>query len=224
MDRPFRVHLADNRTMFREALARLLVLEGDIDLVGQSSVGEGAVALVDEVKPDVVLTQVELPIERAKEYLSGLLKISSRPRVLVVTRYEDPRVVQELLEIGASAYLAKNASLEELLAAIRGVGRSEGEDYVTVAGISRATVERIWRGARGRLLLSDCEREVLLLAARGLSNYQAAHRLQVSEPTVKRHLTNIYHKMGVGSRGEAVREAISMGILDAHDITEGDEQ
>ncbi len=223
MDKPSRVLLADDHTMFREALARQLALEGDIEVVGQSTVGEETVALVGKVKPDLVLAQVELPIERAKEYLSELLKSSSRPRILIVTRYEDPRLVRELLGMGACAYLVKNASLEELLGAIRAAVRPEAEDYVAIAGISRGAFEQMGKGDR-ESLLSGREQEILLLVARGLSSRQAANRLHLAEATVKRHLTNIYHKMGVASRGEAVREAVSMGIFDTHDITWGAEE
>ena len=223
VDRPSKVLLADDHTMFREALARLLTLEGDIEVVGQSTVGEGAVALVGEVKPDLVLTQVELPIERAKEYLSELLRVSSRPRILIVTGYEDPRLVRELLGMGACAYLVKNSTLEELLGAIRAAVRPEAEDYVAVAGISRGAFEQMGKGNSDGLL-SEREQEILLLAARGLSSRQAANRLHLAEGTVKRHLTNVYHKMGVASRSEAVREAISMGIFDAYDITRAEEE
>ncbi len=223
MDRPSRVLLADDHAMFREALARVLALEGDIEVVGQSTVGEGAVALVGEVKPDLVLTQVELPIERAKEYLSELLRTSSRPRILIVTRYEDPRLVRELLGMGACAYLVKNTTLEELLGAIRAAVRPEAETYVAVAGISRGAFEQMGKGdSEG--LLSKREQEILLLVARGLSNRQIASSLYLSELTIKRHLANVYRRMGVASRSEAVREAISMGIFDAYDVTRAEEE
>ncbi len=215
--------LADDHTMFRQALARLLASEGDIEVVGQSTVGEGAVALIGDAKPDLVLTQVELPIERAKKYLSELLRIPSRPRILIVTRYEDPRLVRELLGMGACAYLVKSASLGELLAAIRAGARPGAEAYVVVAGISRGAFEQMGKGD-GECPLSKREQAVLLLTARGLGNRQVARRLYISEATVKRHLANIYNKMGVASRSEAMREALSMGILDARDITRGAEE
>ncbi len=217
VEQPISVLLADTHVMMREALARLLASEGDIEIAGHTTVGAAALALARTTSPTVVVTQVEPPVEKAKEYISALLGFSFRPGVVVMTRYEDPHLVRELVGAGARAYLVKNASIEELLSAIRSAAtHPEGEDApVVVAGMSRRAFERV---GEGRMLLSGREMQILLLAARGRSNRQIARELALSEATIKRNLTNVYRRMGVASRGEAVREALSMGIFNAHDI------
>ncbi|MDP8949368.1 MAG: response regulator transcription factor [Actinomycetota bacterium] len=221
-ERPIRVLLADDQTMFREGLASLLASRGTMEIAGEAPDGEGAIALAKEKKPDVVVTQVEMPVERAKEYLSEMLKVSPESRVVIVTRYRSPRLVQELMGTGASAYLLKSASVEALIGAIRAAAVNPDEPNLVV-GIPRETFERAMRGESGGLL-TDRQTEVLILAARGLSNRDIASRLHISERTVHRHLANVYEKMRVNSRGEAAKEAISRGLFSLHDVAEDVEE
>ena len=134
--------------------------------------------------------------------------------------FDSPRLVRELLARGASGYLVKSASLEDLLAAVRAAAKgpsSPREDNVILA-IPRAVLQRVEE--RGAEEPSARELEILLLAARGLSNRQIAASLSLSEATVKRHLANLYAKMDVGSRGEATRVALSEGWFTARDVTQ----
>ncbi len=213
-----RVLLADDHTLFREGLAGLLVSHEGIEVVGQTTNDEGAVELARKTKPDVVVMQVQQPLERAREFLGRMARIEPSPKVVICTMFEDPGYVRGLLDMGASAYLIKSASAEHLLGAIRAaVFYPKGENVVV--GMPRGMLEE----AKGRAdgVLSAREMEILLLVARGLSNRQIASTLHLSEATVKRHLANVYPKMGVASRSEAVRKALSEEWITVRDI-EGD--
>jgi DNA-binding NarL/FixJ family response regulator len=125
--------------------------------------------------------------------------------LVICTMFESPRYVRALTGVGAGAYVLKSSASEHLVAAVRAAVLDPEGDPVVV-GMPRSMLERSLEGADG--VLSARELEVLLLAARGLSNARIASSLHVAEGTVKRHLANVYEKMGVGSRGEAAREAL----------------
>ena len=167
----------------------------------------------------MVVLDVEMPVMGAAEAMEMMLVMSPRPRILIVTMFDNPRLVRELLAQGASGYLVKSASLEELLGAVRAAARSapgpRGENVILA--VPRSVLERV--EDRGEEEPSGRELEILLLAASGLSNRQIAASLTLSEATVKRHLANLYAKMEVGSRGEATRKALSEGWFTARDLT-----
>src|SRR5215207_5635715 len=214
-----KVLLADNHTMVREGIARVLADYGGIEVVGQTDNDEGAVELVRLTKPDVILMQVQMPIPRARENFLRMREVSDpAPKVVIVTMIEDPRQVRELMELGASAYIVKSASTEHLVAAVRAAIVDPKSNKNVVVGMPRALLEEAEEGSDG--VLSARELEILLLASRGLSNRQIATRVHVAEGTVKRHLANTYHKMGVGSRGEATRKALYEEWITIQDVTD----
>ena len=155
--------------------------------------------------------------ERAKEALRQMRSASPSPKVVVVTLFEEPRYVRELMELGVSTYLVKSASAEHLMAAVRAAVFDPATRNVVV-GLPRAILEGTQEGMDS--VLSARELEILLLAARGLSNRQIAASLTVAEGTVKRHLANAYNKMDVGSRGEAMRKALLEEWITIHEVTE----
>jgi DNA-binding NarL/FixJ family response regulator len=215
---PIKVLLADNHTMFRQGIASVLADFGSIEVVGQSDNDEGAVELARLRKPDVVLMQVQMPIPKAKENLSRMRESADpAPKVVIVTMIEDPREVRELMDVGASAYIVKSASTEHLVAAVRAAILDPKSKNVVV-GMPLGMLEEAQEGSEG--VLSARELEILLLASRGLSNRQIATRVHLAEGTVKRHLTNTYHKMGVGSRSEATRKALYEEWITIQDVTE----
>ena len=215
---PVRVLLADDHTMFREGLAGILASYGGVEVVGEVPNDEEALRLARELEPDVVVTEVRLPFERAKETLREMRAFPRPPKVVVVTMFEEPRFVGELTGLGASAYLPKSSSAEHLIAAVRGaVSDPNGENVVVE--MPRSMLKETREGEGG--VLSARELEVLLLSARGLSNRRIAGCLHLSEATVKRHLANIYPKIGVSSRGEAARKALSEHWITMEEITEG---
>ena len=202
---PIRVLLADDHTMFREGLAGILAAYGGMEVVAEVPNDAEALGLVRRLGPDVVVMQVQMPFERALETLSAMRSFPDPPKVVICTMIESPRYVRELTGAGVSAYLLKTSSAEHLVAAVR-AAVLDPEGGNVVVGMPPAMLEESVEGAEG--VLSARELEVLLLAARGLSNGRIATSLHVAEATVKRHLANVYEKMGVGSRGEASRMAL----------------
>ena len=212
-----RVLLADDHTMFRQGLAGILASHGGIEVVAEVPNDSDALSLARELEPDVVVMQVQLPFERAKETLEEMRSFERPPKIVVVTMFEEPRYVRDLVGLGASAYLLKSSSAEHLIAAVRGaVFDPKGENVVV--GMPRSMLEDTREGEGG--VLSARELEVLLLSARGLSNKKIARALHLAEATVKRHLANIYPKIGVASRGEAARKALSEDWITIEEITE----
>ncbi len=214
---PIKVLLADDHTLFRNGLAGLLASYGGMEVVGSTPNGEEAVALVERTRPDVVLMQVQVPFERAKYILARMRAVLPPPKVVIVTMFESPRYLRELMGLGASAYLIKSASTQHLIGAIRAaVFDPQGENVVV--GMPREMLEEARKGSGG--VLSARELEILLLAARGLSNREIAQALHLAEATVRRHLANTYSKMEVSSRGEATRKALQEEWITVSDVTE----
>ena len=212
-----RVLLADDHTMFRQGLAGILASCGGMEVVCEVPNDAAALELARELEPDVVVMQVQLPFERAKEALLRMRDLERPPKVVITTMFEDPRYVRELMGLGASAYVLKSSSAEHLIAAMRAaVFDPKGEHVVVEMPPS------MLEGSRGgeSSVLSTRELEVVLLAARGLSNRQISRSLHLSEATVKRHLANIYPKMGVSSRHEAARKALTEDWTTVEEITE----
>jgi DNA-binding NarL/FixJ family response regulator len=216
--KPVRVLLADDHTMFRQGLAGVLTSRAGIEVVGEVPNDGEALRLARELEPDVVVMQVQMPFERAKETLREMRAFVRPPKVVIVTMLEEPRYVRELTELGASAYLLKSSSAEHLVAAVRSAVFDPNGEHVVV-GMPRSMLEGTREGEDS--VLSAREMEIVLLAARGLSNRQIASALHLAEATVKRHLANIYPKMGVASRGEAARKALSEHWSTIEEITEG---
>jgi DNA-binding NarL/FixJ family response regulator len=220
-NRLIRILLADDHTLFRRGLARLLASYGGLEVVAEVPNDQEALALVQEQKPDVVIMQVQMPFERAKETLLKMSQSSPPPKVVLVTMFEEPRYVRELMKLGASAYLLKSVSVEHLIGAVR-AAVFDPKGHHIVVGMPREMVEEAEGGSEG--MLSVREMEILLLVARGLSNRQIASSLRLSEATVKRHLANTYLKMGVVSRGEAVRQALLEDWFTIQDITQQEQE
>lgn len=219
-DGPIRVLLADDHTMFREGIREMLSTDKGIQVVGEAENGLEALKLVRELMPDVLVLDAEMPVMGAREVLEHLVELSPMPKVVVVTMFDDPRLVRELLGLGASAYLVKSASLQELLAAVHAAAETPEEPHKdnVILVLPRETLERVEHGDHENL--SPRELEILLLVARGMSNRQIAHVLTLSEATVKRHLANLYPKIGVTSRSEATRKALSEGWISAREVTQ----
>ena len=214
--RPAKVLLGDDHTMFRQGLASLLDSYEDIEVVGSVPNGPEVISTAEQRRPDMVIMQIETPLEKAKENLSRLLALTPRPKVLIVTMFEDPRYVRELIKSGAGAYLVKNAEAEELIGVIRAAAVNPEEVNDVIVGMPQEALEISQDGYES--VLSERELQVLILAARGLSNRQIAAELTLSEATVSRHLANIYGKIGVSSRAEASKIALAKGWISLPDI------
>ena len=216
-----RVHLADDHTMFREGLESILASRGGgIEVVGRSSTGgEEALALIEENKPDVVIAQIDVDLNTAREVLFRIRSSSPDSKIVVLTMFDDLRFLKALSKMGIDAYIHKSSSSEELLATIDAVSREPAGENVVVS-MPRGLLERMGEEPVGAL--SERETEIVVLAARGLSNRLIAGELNLSEATIKRHLANVYLKIGVGSRSEAVRMALMEEWIGIRDITHAD--
>lgn len=212
--------MADDHAMVREGLAEMLSLNEDIEVVAQAGDGREAVALAKEEHPDVVILDVEMPVMGAQAALRQLLALSPRPKVVIVTVFADRRLVRELVGLGASAFLSKSASSRDLISTVRSVARASHDDADNVT----VTVPREDYDAHepAESELSRRETQVLRLVARGACNKEVAKTLHLSETTVKRHLSNVYDKLGVRTRGEAVSRAVSEGWISSWDVYRAD--
>jgi DNA-binding NarL/FixJ family response regulator len=212
-----KVLVADDHAMVREGMAEMLSLNDDIEVVGQARDGREAVALAKRENPDVVILDVEMPVMGAQAALRRLLELSPPPKVVIVTVFAERRLVSELLGLGASAFLSKSASSQDLISTVLSVARDPhgGGANVSVT-VPREDFDAL---ELAESELSQRETQILRLVARGTSNKEAAKTLHLSETTVKRHLSNVYAKLGVHTRGEAVSKAVSEGWISSWDVT-----
>src|SRR5215204_5993966 len=216
---PIRVLLADDHTMFREGLAGILASYGGMEVIAEVPNDAEALKLSRELSADVVIMQVQMPFERAKQTLREMRSFPDPPKVVIVTMFESPHYVRGLTGVGASAYVVKTSSSEHLVAAVRAAVLDPKSENAVV-GMPREMLESTQEGVES--VLSARELEILLLAARGLSNHQIASSLHLAEGTVKRHLANVFQKMGVGSRGQASKEALMREWITIEEVTQSD--
>jgi two-component system, NarL family, nitrate/nitrite response regulator NarL len=199
-----RIILADDHTLLREALREVLVTERDFRVVGEVGDGDAVVQLAASLRPDVVLLDVDMPGAHPTNTVDRLRSVSPRTAVIVLTMYDDPQLVRDMLHVGVSGYLHKSVGWRDLVAAVRSAAR--GQPQVAML-VSRETLISL---DDRRQLLSAREQEVLALVAEAMSNRQIATRLSITEGTVKRHLRNIFGKLGAVSRMDAVNKYRAM--------------
>jgi DNA-binding NarL/FixJ family response regulator len=209
---PIRVVIVDDHTLFREGIREMLSLEPEITVLAEGCSGPEAVLLAERYHPDVMLLDVAMPGEGAAATIEQIRAISPRSRLIVLTMHDDPDLMRELTDCGASAYLVKSVSLKELTAVVRLVPRSAD---TVVLYVPRRTIHGGERPLRD--LLSPRELDVLRLVAQALSNGQVAHRLFITEATVKRHLSNVYAKLGAVSRLDAINKAVAARLIKRQD-------
>ncbi len=206
MTPPIRVVLADDHPLFRRGVRGLLDAAPGIDVVGEAATGADALALVRRLLPDVLLLDLEMPGMTGVEVARALHAAGDAAAVLVLSAYDDETYVRELLDRGAAGYLTKEEAPERIVEAVRGV--AAGQRGWFTAGVTAPAPL-----TPGPASLSPREREVLALIAEGLDNPTVARRLFLSESTVKNHVTNIYDKIEVRTRAEAVAWAWRHGLV-----------
>jgi two-component system response regulator NreC len=206
--------------MLRQCTAEILHKEADIEVIGEADDGQQAIDLALRLQPDIVVMDVRMPVLSGIEATRRIRESMPEIQVLVLTAYDDDQYIFSLLQAGASGYLLKTAPMNELVKALRLVksGESPLDPSIARKVVFRMAGDqgsRIPIGEQGSLneLLTPREQEVLQLLAQGLNNQAIAETLYVSDRTVQAHLTNIFAKMGVSSRLEAVLTAIRRGWL-----------
>jgi two-component system response regulator DesR len=198
-----RLLIAEDQTMVRGALAALLELERDIEVVGQAADGVEALDLVERLAPDVVVTDIEMPEMTGLELAAEMQRRSSRARVVILTTFARAGYLRRALEAGAVGYLLKDSPASTLANAVRNV-------HAGVRAIDPELAREAWTE---RDPLSDRERRVLRLAGDGLPTAAIASRLALTEGTVRNYLSEAILKLGAANRTEAARIAREKGWL-----------
>jgi NarL family two-component system response regulator LiaR len=207
-----RVLIADDHAVVRQGLRTFLDLQEEIAVVGEAADGEEALAAVDRLAPDVVLMDLVMPRLDGIEAIRRIRERSPATRVIVLTSFGDDDKVFPAVRAGAAGYLLKDVQPQELVRAIRTVQDGQALLHPSVAA---RLMEEIADDSRQRVPdpLTPREREVLTLVARGLSNKAIARECDVSEKTVKTHVSNILGKLGVNDRTQAALWAVREGLV-----------
>ncbi|ADH70305.1 response regulator transcription factor [Nocardiopsis dassonvillei] len=203
-----RVLIADDHPVVRDGLRGAFTAQDDIEVVGEAANGREAVELVGRLAVDVVLMDLRIPVLSGVGAIAVLSRERPDVRVLVLTTFDSESDVLPAIEAGATGYLLKDASPDELLRGVRAVHR--GESVLAPTAV-RHLMGQVRRPAGQSL--SDRELQVLGLVADGASNRAAAARLFISEASIKTHLQHVYNKLGVRDRAAAVAEAYRRGLL-----------
>jgi DNA-binding NarL/FixJ family response regulator len=208
-----RILVADDHEVVREGTRRMLEREPDLDVVGEAGNGAEAVHLAAELRPDIVVLDVRMPDLNGIEATRQIKATDPHVRVLVFTAHNDDRYVFPLLDAGANGYVLKTTGQRDLVKAIRDVYRGQTALHPAVASrvVERLTHKGRFKGEGMVEALTEREMEVLEAVAQGWSNKEVSEALNISPHTVQVHLSNIFGKLGVKTRTEAVLYAIRQG-------------
>jgi len=216
-DRPIKIFLADDHTIVRQGLAKLLEAESDLEVIGEAEDGREAINKVQKLKPDIVIMDIAMPLLNGIEATRQIKKILPQTKIIILSMHSHDRYISELIGLGASGYLLKDSTGGEIIkaisAAVKGdvylsptISRRVIDDYLTL----KKTSSREDLYAK----LSNREREVFQMIAEGRSTKEVSDILCVSPSTVKTHRANIMEKLKIENISQLIQFAIRLGIVD----------
>jgi DNA-binding NarL/FixJ family response regulator len=213
---PIKILVVDDHEVVRDGISVMMGRQQDFAVVGEASNGLEAIEKVQDLRPDVVLMDLRMPQMDGVQAMRRIRAEDASVKFIVLTTYDSDEYIFDAIEAGAKGYLLKDASREELFQAVRAVHRGES---LIEPGVAAKILDRLAQLSRRSSqpsvaeLLSERETEVLQLMASGSPNKAIAAALSISESTVKTHVANIFQKLEVNQRTEAVTKAMSLGII-----------
>ena len=208
--------ITDDHSMIREGLKNLLELDGDIEVIAEAVDGQDCLDKLKTIKPDVLLLDINMPVMNGLEVLKNLKSRRSKVKVLVLTVHNEVEYLMKAVDIGINGYVLKDSESAELKKAI--ISIAEGNDYIQpslIPALNSKMIEKNIDTARIESLTKR-ELEVLKLLAVGMYNKEVAEELDISERTVKNHVSNIFKKLDVADRTQAAVFAIRNNIVDIY--------
>lgn len=209
-----RVLIADDQTLFRTGLTSLLSADERVDVVGQAIDGNDAVKQATKLKPDVVLMDIKMPNMDGIEATRQIVESMPGTKILILTTFETDSQVIQALKAGASGYVLKDSSAAAIVSSIVAVMSGE---RVMASAVANRVLEMLTGTATPKEFydgLTNREIEILKLLANGMANKQIAFRLKISEKTVRNHVSNMYEKLGIYDRSQAVLYAVKKGLVE----------
>jgi DNA-binding NarL/FixJ family response regulator len=209
--KPIRILIAEDQTLMRQGMKTLLELEPDLRVVGQAEDGVTAVELAQELRPDIILMDVQMPRMNGVEATAAICKMPLGAKIIILTTFDRDDYVFEGVRAGAMGYLLKDLPSQTLFETIRRV--HAGEVFIQPEIASRALRATLHDADDFLEPLSQREKEVLMMLAQGVPNKEIAHRLHIAEGTVKNHVSNILAKLQVQNRTQAANLARQKGLV-----------
>lgn len=209
---PIHILIADDHTMFRQGLREILERKGGFVVVAEARNGDEALRLIESEQPDVALLDITMPGMDGVEVARRVVAQGRATRIVMLTMHQDDRLVLEALRAGANAYLLKDAEANDLIQTIRAVARGEA---VLAPDTAARVLDELRRAGNTPPAdqLTDRERDILALVARGDDNRAIAQQLHLSEKTVANRLSEIFSKLGVSNRTQAALAAVQRGLV-----------
>jgi DNA-binding NarL/FixJ family response regulator len=212
--RAARVLIADDQTLFRAGLARLLDEDPRVEVVGQAADGLDAVKQTAKLKPDVILMDLKMPGIDGIEATRQIMEADPTIKIVILTTFETDSQVIQALKAGARGYVLKDSSADAIVSSIVAVVSGE---RVMAGAVANRVLEMLTGASTPKEFydgLTNREIEILKLLANGMANKQIAYRLKISEKTVRNHVSNTYEKLGIYDRSQAVLYAVKKGLVE----------